>query len=244
MSIGSVWMTAGLMVALAADSAAGADKPATPPGAEVGYADSPLAELVDADFADAVDLAKLRQALRTLNQAVLLEQAGQLARAEQQVGRPHKAIRAEAVFRVLLRAVADTRDREGLERVAAELDKLGKHEFRPLIEQTRKLLSAPRRLDLPPDVPVGEVSPEAILLYNAFKDQIRVARVVGDADVLRELRQQVAGMDELHPKQRSHLMRMTDESLAAVAPKPGFEQVALSRLTGFALRGPAPSTKN
>ncbi|MBM4000109.1 MAG: hypothetical protein FJ297_11330 [Planctomycetes bacterium] len=193
-------------------------------------------DLVDAEFAQAIDLERLREAVRSLDQAWIVDAAVGLSQTEKKVGRSHRAISSDALFRLALRMAADARDGGAFERAAKAIASVGKPEFDAIVEQTRKLVSAGRKLDVPPDVPRGELTAEAILVYNACKKQVKAARVVGDSNVLRDLRGQLGDLSELHPKQRVHLQRMIDESLVAIAPRPDAEQLALSRLTGFSTR--------
>jgi hypothetical protein len=226
-------------LALSCGDSTGADAaaPTAPPAQTAVYQEAIPADLQDPAFADAIDLRVLQRAIRNLDRGDLLAAAAKLAQAERRIGRPHKGISADAVFGVLLRAIAEARDRDALEQTAKALEELDKGDLLPAVEQTRKLLSAPRKLDVGPGVPRSEVSAEAIVLYNALKEQIRVAKVVGNPDVLRALRQQVVGLEELHPKQRAYLERVVEESLAALPAAPMAEQLAMSRLTGVAVRG-------
>lgn len=194
-------------------------------------------ELRDPELDASIDLQALRRALQTLDRPLLMEQAEKLAAAEAKLGRPHRVFPSSAVYRVLLRALAEARDAAGLDRVEASLKGRAQEDLLAEVAQARKLMAAPRKLDVGPDVPVGEVSAEAIVLYNTFKEQIRVARVIGDAEVLRELKLQTSLLEELHPKQRGHLSRLADDSLAALPMRPSGEQLAMSRLVGFSTRG-------
>lgn len=227
----------GFLAIIVSHAAASAEEGKPPANAAVEIP----SDLIDRDFDGMVDLAQLQRSLRSLDRPKLIVQAEALAEAERRVGHPHRGISADAVFRVLLRAIADARDAAALESTAMTLQRLQKEDLLPAVEQTRKLMSAPRKLDLGPDVPVSEVSAEGIVLYNTLKEQIRVARVIGDAEVLRELKQQSGLLEELHPKQRGYLSRLADDSLAALPVRPSGEQLAMSRLAGFAVRGkPAP----
>ena len=211
---------------------------ADPQPAKLAWEDLPPA-LEDKEFNNMVKFEDVRQAIQKLDSELLLEQTKKLAAAEKKVGRSHKHIPSEALFLLTLRAIVEEHDEKKLlDQVEGMLDELNQADSKPLIAETRKLLAAPRRVDLGPGVQLNDVSSEAIILYGALKERIRVAKVVGDAKALLLLKRIVAAKTELHPKQRAYLIRVSDDSLAALSPKTDPKTVALSQLAGLSRGSP------
>ncbi len=200
--------------------------------------------LEDKEFQKDVDLLKLGDAIRTLDCQSVLDQAARLAAAERRLGRPHKTVPSQQLFPMLLRMIAETGDQKALQAVEARLSDLGRSDSREMVEQTRLLMSQSRRVDLGPGVQRGDVSAEAITLYGSLKEQIRVARVVGDPDVLQTLKDTAAKSQVLHPKQRAYLSRMAETSIASLEAKSDGTMLALSTLAGLPTRSAGTPKSN
>jgi hypothetical protein len=200
--------------------AAEADKPAAIP-----------ADLVDADFEGKIDLALVRAAIAQLDAAKLIDQSGRLARAEKEVGRPHKGVPAKALLALSLRVIDERRDKAALQSLSALLAELQIKDYDAKITLLLPLMDKARRVDAGPNVPLSETTKEGIEVYNAYKNQIKLARVIGDRSALDSLRRNIELAEELHPKQRQHLVAILTDAFAAVPAKPGADQLALAKLT-------------
>lgn len=227
-----IWIALFAGILAFAGPASAADRDATLPDAVVPIP----TELVDDAFRGSVDLEALRKAIRTLDCQSLLDQTARLAKAERKVGRPHRSVSSQALFSLLMRMISEKGDAEALQAVESRLDELGQKDAKELVQQARQLLAEPRRVDLGPGVQREDVSAEAITLFGTLKEQIRVARVVGDAEVLQTLKDAAGRSQTLHPKQRTYLTRIADTSIASLEPKTDGTLLALSTLAGFSIR--------
>jgi len=234
--ISFVSLLVGLLMTVVMSHPSIADEGTAPLINKDGYLDSIPLDLVDKNFDKVVDLAKLQTSIRNLDCSALADQLLQLVNEEKRIGKKHESISSKALLELLFRGIVETRDDKALETIAGSLDKLEVEDLKLIVEQTQKLLASPRKVDLGPGVRLGEVSTEAIVVYGSLKEQIRVAKVVGDIVVLQQLRKHAVALKVLHPKQRAYLAQFADEAIAAVPNDRKNEQAALSRLTGFSNR--------
>jgi hypothetical protein len=206
------------------DSAAPADK-GQPAAAEVP------ADLVDPAFADAVDLAAVRQAIGALDAKALMDHAETLLLAERKLGKKHKSLGFAALVELAIRIAADAQDAQALGHIAKSLERLGVKDF----DQKLKAAANQERsrvISAGPNVPLSETTPEAIVLYNAMKKQVKLALLLGDRKALASMRQKIERLTELHQKQREHLLLLCTEAIAAMPMDSGVQTLSLQKLTG------------
>lgn len=200
------------------------------------------ADLLDPAFAGQVDLVAIRQAIGALDAGTLIAEAEKLVRAERSLGKPHRALSAAALLEVALRVVSEQHDQEAFGRLQRTLADLGIKEFDEKLVAIRALLANPRRVSAGPNVPLRAVSIEAIVLYNTLVEQVKVAKVVGDRDGLGRLRRTIQELDELHAKQRQHLVLLIDDAVASLPNQAPAETLALARLAAPLYGSPPASS--
>jgi len=192
-----------------------------------------LAGLADPAFDPFVDILLVRKALRDLDAGILVDVALQMAEGERELGRERKGFSAESLLNVALRTASDSRDKEALARLAKAVVAMDKQELLEPIEVALKLADAPRKLDPGPQVPLRELTPEAMVLFKTFAREIKICRTICDRAGLDNLRVTIAQLDGLHIRQREYLTKKLIDGLAAVPAQPNPGTAALSLLAGI-----------
>ena len=159
--------------------------PATPPTSAAGERDDIPLVWADPAFARYLDAEMLRDALTGGDAAALADCAFLLAEGERVLHRPHRAVKADAVFALAVRTAADTRDAATLDRLAAA----AKPAQKEVVEAARKLATASRAA-----APAG-LSQDAQETYRGLADGVATAARLGDADLLARVREAAAKAD-------------------------------------------------
>jgi hypothetical protein len=213
--------------------AAAAEEPKSSSPAASKTAELPQvpAALIDPAFAGKIDLENIRQAIGELDAKGLTDQAEKLLLAERALKRKHKSLDFGALVELAIRMSVEQKDSEALAHLEKMLDRLSVHDFDAKVAAARPHAERTRKLAPGPNVPIKETTPEGIILYNSLCKQVKLAKVVGDRKALNSMRKQFEGLADLHPKQREHLLHLTDEAIASLPPELPVNAIVLRELS-------------
>lgn len=223
-----------------------ADNPADKagPGADVAAGLQADAVPDDPAFDRYVDLRLAGRAWAGRDAALLADVALQLAEGERVVLRTHKSgITSEQLLGMAARLAADQKDKATLERLAKAADARGDKALTAQVGAARKLADQARAVNPAVQVSVETTTPEQFAVYSGLLNDIRGARLAGDADMLRAVEQEIPNAPGLAPEQRDYLNGLLKEARDA-APPGGSEQAKLGRTLdklALASRGPFDS---
>jgi len=153
----------------------------------------------DAAFDRFVDFTLIQRALISRDAALLVDVALQLADAERILGRNHPALTAEPLLALAARFAVAGDDGTTLDRL---LQHAQAHPDSPLngqIASARRLAGRSRDAESDRRVSVLETSSEAYAEYHALVRDIRLAVLLGDADLLSQVERDLAAARKLSP---------------------------------------------
>lgn len=189
-------------------------------------------ELRDSAFESFINLEYARTALKELDPAKITDVALQLAEGERVLGREHASLSSASLIEVAIRTATEDQDRGTLDRLVRYAEQSKNSELVTKVEAATKLASAARKLMRLPTVPVGETTSEGIVLFNAFRDQIRAAAAFRNMDDLMLIQASLGELTELHPKQRQYLAQMIAKVTSSSSRQSSKRALALSKLSG------------
>lgn len=190
--------------------------------------------LVAPEFAEHLDVDAASAALRDGDDVALLAIGEKLGAAERAAGKPN-TLPAFVLFQGAIRAAQFRRDVKALGEIekavksTMALKPVEKTALVKMIEFARKFASAPRKIDAGPGLKPNEVSAESVSLYNTFTGEIRTTQEYGTEEDLDPLADGIKQLNEFHPKQREHLMKLLGEARSVIKER-GEADPALAKL--------------
>jgi len=221
----------GLAACLAsAPWAFGRPEPETSPAKPSGPAapDVTVADLRDPAFDRYADLALLGRAWAELNPELMADVGLQLQEGERILLRPRKGLSADEVLGMAAQLASEKGDKATLDRLAKAADRSGDQGLAARVASAQKLASAARDADPALSVSVETTAPDDFALYQAYCQDVRAARLVGDAHGLDQIDKELSDTKAMPPAHVAALKKLTAAARDALprkdpgeSPKPG-----------------------
>lgn len=177
-----------------------------------------LEELQDAAFEHYVDLRLIGQAWREMDPALLTDVALQLAEGERVLLRSHRAISADDMLKLAIRAAQSKKDKEALQRLTKAVE--GRNEALNSQVAAAKALLDSSRGEKPVTLRV-DTSLDVFTLYKLVADEIARARIRGDGVMLDNLTVALKEMDIFEDHHISDLKTLIAKAQNYVEPESG-----------------------
>jgi len=225
--IKSISLFGGGLAALALTAFLAAAEPPVAGRADGPAADAPpglgaATELDDPAFDRYVDMGAAGRAWQGQDAAALADAALQLAEGERVLMRTHRSGASAADLLGLAAGLAaDKKDKATLDRLAKAADARGDKALAARVGAARKLAEAARAADPALLFPVETTTPEEFAAFRTLLDDIRAARLAGDADKLRAIEQELPDAPGLAPERRDYLKNLLKEAHDATPPDAG-----------------------
>jgi len=205
------------------------DAPAPAPTAQPA-APQPIPEdLRDAAFDRYVDLYLLGKAWGGVDPVLLADCGLQLAEGERVLLRPHKALPAERVLALAVKAAADRHDTATLDRLAKAAERDGRNDLASQVASARKLAGAARAVDPTATVAVEEMTPNEYAVYQRWLLDLKAARLAGDGEALGKLEAELPALGGVSQERSEQLKKQLAEARASLPEKANPEAAALIR---------------
>ncbi|MCA9174989.1 MAG: hypothetical protein KDB14_10955 [Planctomycetales bacterium] len=173
-----------------------------------------LASLSDPVFNQYVNFAELDGAWTNLDAGTLSDIGIKLANAERILFRNHPAVSSKDVLKVALRTASVQGDVKALEKVEAFAKETDNGEMVGQIKLAKQLAGTSR--SLAPQVSLDEVDLDTLIDFKEAQHDLKAALVIGDADLLKELQEQIQGYAEKAPAIWSKLSAEVEQQLKSM----------------------------
>jgi len=161
----------------------------------------------DAAFEHLVDRGRLVSAIRSLDAEALADIAIQFCEAERSLLRPPGAIPTDDLLQLAIRAGVERRHEDSLNRLERYARQSERQQLADQIAVARKLAGAARTTVPEPLLPIEDVTPELVSLYQEYKDHFSEAKLLGDSLLLSGLEASLQNEDNGLPEVlRTHLL--------------------------------------
>src|SRR5262249_39754484 len=141
-----------------------------------------------------------------------------LAEGERAVGRKHKAITSDTLFRLAVSAAHDKRDKATLARIGKAAEEAKNEDLIDLVDKTVKLVEAGRKVDAE-GAAVERAEPAHRVVYRSMAEEIRAAKSLANRGQLEGLKKQVDGLDPFDPKLKTMLSKQVSDAVDKLPSK-------------------------
>ena len=189
--------------------------------------------LVAPEFAEHLDVDAASAALRDEDEETLLEIGEKLGAAERTLQKQNPVLPAIKFFEMAISVAQHKHDLKVLDGLVIKikatkvLSDRDKATLLAKIEETKKLVASPRKIDAGPGLKASEVSAESVALYKTFLEEIRNTQEYGTEEELMILVDAIKQLREFHPKQREHLLKRIVDVRVAIKERDEVDPAAM-----------------
>jgi hypothetical protein len=170
----------------------------------------------DPAFDRYVDLSTLSAAVADVDAAALTDLALQLAQGEKTLLRSHRAVKAERIFDLAVKAAIEKRDTVTIERLAKGAGALGLKEAAEKISLAKSLASAPRSAKRELNVAIDDLSQESFKALQTWRLAVEAAKFAGNKKALTELVTEAEVIGDFKEGVRKQLKSLAEDALKSV----------------------------
>lgn len=182
----------------------------------------------DRAFDRYVNSKLLRNAVKTLEPALLTDLALQFMQGERILRRSHKSLSSEEVLKVAIQAAVAKQDEKALERLTKAVETHENKELAKHLQAARQLSTPSRTLDTGLTVSVESLTPRAFAQYQSTLRYIESKRLRGETKLLEAFRERLPQLKDLGDAERRVAEQHLDAALASLS---GGGQNAVGKLT-------------